>query len=419
MLIDTKFLSDNLAEYKAALKKRGSKINLDELISLGEKRKSLLIESEKLRHERNQLSSALKEKPTEQVIQKGRELKEKIQGLEEELAKIEPLISEQLMTVPNLIHADSPLGPEENKKTLRTQGEPPKFDFTPLDHEQIGTQLDLIDFERGAKVTGSKFYFLKNEAVLLEFALVNFALSKLTKLGFVPVITPEMIKDDILKGMGFAPRGPETQMYGIENTDLSLIGTAEHTLGGMHAQEAFNSKDLPRKYVGFSSCFRTEAGGYGKFSKGLYRVHQFDKVEMFIYCKPTESEKMHQELLSIEEEIWNDLEIPYRVVDLSTEDLGAASYRTYDIEAWMPGRDGGSYGEVTSTSNTTDYQSRRLNIRYKDNDKLDFVHMLNGTALAISRALVVILENNQQKDGSILMPKSLHKYLPFELIKPR
>lgn len=417
MFLDTKFLADNLAAYKASLKKRGLSVNIDHIIAHGEKRKSVLVEIEKLRSERNKLTENLKEKPPQQIIDQGRTLKEKIQEREQELEVLELELNELLLKVPNLVSDESPLGSEENKKVLKTWGEPTEFNFTPLDHEQLGQKLSLIDFERGTKVTGSKFYFLKNEAVLLEFALVRFAFDFLLKEGFIPVIPPEIIKDEILVGMGFQPRGPETQVYGVEGTNLSLIGTAEHSLGGLHAHETLEEKSLPLKYAGFSSCFRTEAGGYGKFSKGLYRVHQFDKIEMFIYSKPSGSEEMHKYLLQIEEKIWQSLEIPYRVVDLATEDMGMSHYRDFDIEAWMPGRDKGNYSEVTSTSNTTDFQSRRLNIRYRDKDgKLDLVHMLNGTAIAISRALIVILENHQQKDGSVVIPQALAKYCGFEKI---
>ncbi len=272
-------------------------------------------------------------------------------------------------------------------------------------------KLDLIDFERGAKVAGTKFYFLKNEAVFLEQALINFAFEKLWKKGFLPFITPDLARDRVLSGIGYSPRGEETQIYGVENTDLNLIGTAEIPMGGYHMDEIIPKEKLPLKYVALSHCYRTEAGSYGRHSAGLYRVHQFTKVEMFAYAKPEESEKIHAEMKDIEVEIFRELEVPFRVVDICSGDLGGPAYRKYDLEAWMVSRQ--DWGEITSTSNTTTYQARRLNIKLKRQDKTkEFLHLLNGTAIAVSRALIALVENHQQADGSIKIPEALKKYLP-------
>ena len=320
-----------------------------------------------------------------------------------------------------MTHPDSPIGKDDcENKEIERYGEPPKFDFVPKGHEELMEDLDLIDFERGAKVAGAKFYFLKNEAIFLEQALINFVFQKLVKKGFIPFSTPDLAKDTVLSGIGFNPRGDETQVYSIEKTDLSLIGTAEIPMGGYHMDEIIPEEKLPLKYAAISHCYRTEAGSYGRHSAGLYRVHQFTKVEMFAYTAPEESETMHAELKNIEVEIFRELGIPFRVVDICTGDLGGPAYRKYDLEAWMTSRDG--WGEITSTSDTTSYQARRLNIKIERKDgRKEFLHMLNGTAVAISRALIAIIENCQQADGSVKIPEVLKKYMPegMSLIKKK
>jgi seryl-tRNA synthetase len=271
----------------------------------------------------------------------------------------------------------------------------------------------LIDFEAGARVAGQKWYYLRNEAVLLDLALQRFALDLLIDEGFTPVATPDVARRKLVDAMAFAPRGPETQIYSVEGTDLDLIGTAEITLGAIHADAILEEDELPIKLAGVSHCFRTEAGSAGRESRGLYRVHQFTKVEMFAFTRPEDSEAMHAELLRIEERIFRDLEVPYRVIEVATGDLGAPAWRKFDIEAWIPGRgEGGAYGEVTSTSNCTDFQARRLKTRFrrKDASRNELVHTLNGTAVAVSRALIALLENHQRADGSIGIPKALRPY---------
>ena len=311
--------------------------------------------------------------------------------------------------VPNLTHPDSPDGfTDEDNVPIREVGTKREFDFEPKDHVELMEELDLIDFDGGAKVSGQKFYYLKNQAVFLELALAQYALSLLQKEGFTVHITPDLARHQILDGIGFNPRGAETQIYSVEESELCLIATAEITLGGLLMDQLLKPEQLPIMYAGLSHCYRTEAGAAGRESRGLYRVHQFSKIEMFAFTHPEKSEEMHEKMREIEEKIYQDLGIPYQLVNICAGDLGGPAYRKYDLEAWMPGR--GKWGEVTSTSNCTDYQSRRMNIRFKDpvTGKNRFVHMLNGTAIAVSRTLIALIENGQQKDGSIKLPACLN-----------
>jgi seryl-tRNA synthetase len=356
-----------------------------------------------------------------------KKLKDDIAAAEAELAKVEADLDREGRRVPNMAHPQAPVG-KEDKDNLEVKrvGEPTTFDFTPADHVKLGQDLDIIDFDSATKVSGTKFYYLKNEGVFLELGLVRYVLDILQKKGFTPFITPDLAKEEILEGIGFNPRGAESNVYTVADEGTCLVGTAEITLGGYYANTILPREKLPLRMAGLSHCFRREAGAAGQFSKGLYRVHQFTKLEMFVYCLPEDSDRFHEELRSIEEEIFRGLEIPFRVVDTCTGDLGAPAYRKWDLEAWMPGRanppsrNGGEWGEVTSTSNCTDYQARRLNIKYKDDDgKNRFVHMLNGTAIAVSRGIIAILENFQQADGSVRLPKALAPYCGFEVIKPR
>jgi seryl-tRNA synthetase len=326
-----------------------------------------------------------------------------------------------------MAHPDAPVGKEDKDNLeIKRVGEPRKFDFEPVDHVKLGQDLDIIDFDAGTKVSGTKFYFLKNEGVYLELALIRYALDILQKKGFTAFSTPDVAREEILEGIGFNPRGAESNIYTLEGEGTGLVGTAEITLGGYYADTIVPKEKLPLRMAGLSHCFRREAGAAGQFSKGLYRVHQFTKLEMFIYCLPEDSQKQHDELRAIEEEIFTGMGIPFRVVDTCTGDLGAPAYRKWDLEAWMPGRTSlpsrasGDWGEVTSTSNCTDYQSRRLNVRYKDDDgKNKFVHSLNGTAIAVSRGIIAILENFQQQDGSVKIPPVLVPYCGFDTISKK
>ncbi|NLK13188.1 MAG: serine--tRNA ligase [Spirochaetales bacterium] len=422
-MIDLRELKSRYDEIKTNIKNRSMKIDLDAIIALQEERNSLLQEVESLRFERNENAQKMKGKLNQEtrarLIEEGKNLKTKIAETEERFNRVEEeylLLGRQ---IPNYAHPSAPVGKEDTDNlVLKRVGTPPTFSFNPLDHVELGEKLDLIDFEAGTKVTGPKFYFLKNEAVILQMALERYALDILIKHGFSPYITPDIAKEEILEGIGFNPRGPESNIYTLEGTGTALVGTAEITLGGYHAEEILDTSRLPIKMAGLSHCFRREAGSAGQFSKGLYRVHQFSKVEMFIYCLPEESDAIHEQLLEIEEEIFSGLGLAYQVVDTCTGDLGAPAYRKFDIEAWMPGRgENGEYGEVTSTSNCTDYQSRSLRVRYKDaNGQNQYVHTLNGTAVATSRAIVAILENFQEEDGSIRIPPALVPYTGFDRI---
>ncbi|OGC62377.1 serine--tRNA ligase [candidate division WWE3 bacterium RIFCSPLOWO2_01_FULL_53_14] len=411
-MLDPKFVLENLEKVKKTIAERGMKLDISSVTELAAARIKTLARVEELRAERNKLSK----KPSEKSIQRGTAIKNELKNLEPQLKNLEEQLEKILWQIPNLVHPKTPRGfKEQDNKTVRAD-KPPKPDFKPLDHEQLAKSLDLIDFEAGAAVAGSKFYYLKNEAVLLEFALIKYAFDLLLKEGFTPFVTPDLAKPGIIDGVGFVPRGPESNIYLLEGDDLGLVGTAEITLGGYHAGQILEEKDFPLKYAGFSHCFRREAGSYGQFSKGLYRVHQFSKVEMFLFCRPEESEKMHEYLLSLEEKIFRGLEIPYRVLDIRAGDLGAAAYRKFDLEAWMPGK--GDWGEITSTSNTTDYQARRLGIKYrKSNGETAYPHTLNGTAVATSRALIAILENYQKEDGTVEIPKVLIPYVGKKLIR--
>ncbi len=397
---------------------------VDEVVALEGRRKARLQEVEAVRRRQNEVAQATgKEKdPGRRVelVAEGKTLKADVAASEEDLKTLDAELKRRLGRIPNLTHPEAPVGDaEEDSRELRRVGTPRGFDFPARDHVEIGKALDLIDFEAGGKVSGHGFYFLKNDAVLLEMALQHFATRKLVEAGFTPVVTPDLARNSILEGIGFTPRGHETQIYSVENSDLSLIGTAEITLGGMHADKVFDEAELPRKYAGLSHCFRTEAGAAGRASKGLYRVHQFTKVEMFAFTTPETSDAMHRELLRIEEGLFTALGIPYRVLDIASGDLGGPAYRKFDIEAWMPGRgEAGEYGEVTSTSDCTDYQARRLNIRYKPAGQKGtrFVHTLNGTAVALSRALIVVLENYQRADGLVDVPEVLRPFLGKDVL---
>jgi seryl-tRNA synthetase len=425
-MIDIKALRENPDLMKENIILRNldpEKYNVDYILELDSKRRELQKELDNLRSLRNKISQEIGKKvgqEKENLIKEAKELKEKIEKIEEEFKNIEKELYQRLWQLPNFLSPKAPRGKDENDNIeIKRWGEIKKFNFTPKDHLDLGIMNDLLDFERGSKVTGSNFYYLKNEAVILEFALMQMVIDTLVPEGFKIFITPDLAKMEIIDGIGFQPRGPEAQIYRIENFDLGLIATAEITLGGYHKDEILDELDLPLKYLGFSHCFRTEAGAYGRYNRGLYRVHQFSKAEIFIICRPEDSEDMHEYILGLEEKIFQKLEIPYRVLDICSGDLGAPAARKFDIEAWMPGR--GDFGEVTSCSNCTDYQARRLNIRFRRvTGEVEYVHMLNGTAIAISRALIAIFENYQQEDGSILIPKALQPYtLGIKEIKPK
>jgi len=401
-MIDIKLIREQPEKVKAGvLKKNFDPVKVDAVLELDKKRLEILQKVETLRQERNGLGREDQER--------GKQIKEELKVLEPDLEIIEKDFKGLLNEIPNLPSDESPTGKGEAENTeVKVVGEKPRFQFSPKDHVDLGKELDILDFESGAKVAGSGFYYLKNAGALLEIALVNYGLQFLAHRGFIPIITPDLAKEKFYLGTGYQPKGEEAQTYRIEESDLGLIATAEVTIAGYHSDEILENLDQPKLYGGYSHCFRQEAGAYGKYSKGLYRVHQFTKVEMFAYTKKEDSAKMHEKFLELEEEFWTSLGIPYRVLEMCTGDLGSQAARKFDLEAWMPGRD--DWGEVTSTSNTTDYQARNLNIRYRDGEKTEYAHMLNGTLVATSRAIIAILENFQQEDGSIKIPEIL---VPF------
>lgn len=423
-MLDRKFVLENAEAVKNNCTQRGAHADIDRVVSLEQQRKATLVEAEEFNRQANAIGPKMaKATPEEReaLKEEGRALREKKDHAQSLHDSLEKEIQAILSRVPNMTHPAAPIGHDDqaNLEIARGKTAIPKFDFTPKDHLELGKLHDMIDFESGARVAGAGFYFLKNEAVLLELALQQFAVQHLIRRGFVPVSTPDVASTETLHGIGFIPRGPETQIYSIENTDLNLVATAEITLGGMYAGQVLEAEQLPLKLVGISHCFRTEAGAAGRASKGLYRVHQFTKIEMFAFTLAEQSDAVHEELRQLECDLFDLLEIPYRVVDTATGDLGGPAYRKYDLEAWMPGRgNGGEWGEVTSTSNCTDYQARRLNIRYRNkNEKgTHLVHTLNGTAIAISRAIIAILENHQLADGRIRVPAVLVPWVGKEFI---
>ncbi|XP_047323136.1 serine--tRNA ligase, chloroplastic/mitochondrial isoform X2 [Impatiens glandulifera] len=366
------------------------------------------------------------------LIEEGKNLKEGILTLEEDLLKLTDQLQQEAQLIPNMTHPNVPTGGEDAAVLRTLVGSPREFGFPIKDHLQIGKDLDLFDFDAAAEVSGSKFYYLKNEAVLLEMALINWTVSEVMRKGFTPLTTPEIVRSSVVEKCGFQPRGDNTQVYSIEGSEQCLIGTAEIPVGGIHMDSILSESQLPLKYAAFSHCFRTEAGSAGTAGRGLYRVHQFSKVEMFILCQPEDSDSYHDELIKIEEELFSSLGLHYKTLDMATLDLGAPAYRKFDVEAWMPGLC--RFGEISSASNCTDYQSRRLGIRFRpemppsaEKKKVKgnagptrFVHTLNATACAVPRMLVCLLENYQQEDGSVVIPEPLRPFMGgLKVISPK
>jgi seryl-tRNA synthetase len=420
-MLDIKFIRENPEKIKEGCQKKGVKVDIDRILEVDKKRRETIMALEDMRAKKNKASKEIAEAKSEQekkkIIMEMKELDKGNDRLNKDLKALDEEFNTLMVAIPNLPLSDVPTGKSEKENVvLEEVGEKAKFDFQPKDYMKIGEGLGLIDVKRAAKTSGTRFGFIKKEAALLEFAIVNFAIEKLVKKGFILVIPPVMIKTEMARGMGFLEQADANEAYYLPQDDLYLVGTAEQPLGTMHAGETFEGKDLPRRYIGFSTCFRREAGSYGKDTKGIFRVHQFDKVEMFSFCRSEDSQKEHKFFLETEKELMSELKIPYRVLQMCTGDLGFPTASKYDIEAWIPSEN--RYRETHSTSNCTDFQARRLNIRYqKKNDGLDFVHTINGTAFAVGRTLIAIIENYQQKDGSLKVPVALQKYLNFKVIK--
>ncbi|MBI4708791.1 MAG: serine--tRNA ligase [Candidatus Portnoybacteria bacterium] len=421
-MLDIKFIRENKEKVKKNAQARGVDIDIDALLELDEKRRELIQKVESLRAEQNKVSEEIAkekdEKTRNEKISEMKKVKEEMAELESELKEVEEKFNSIMLAVPNMMQPDVPLGKDENDNVvLREVGEKPDFDFEPKDYMEIAAEFDLIDTERAAKVSGSRFGYLKNEAAMLEFALVQLAMETLIKENFKPIIPPVMIKTEAMKAMGYIDsEADQKERYFFEEDSLYLVGTSEQSIGPMHMNEILEENDLPIRYAGFSTCFRREAGSYGKDTKGILRVHQFDKIEMFSFCRPEDSVKEHQLLLSMEEKLMQVLKLPYRVTQLCSVDFARPSSATFDIETWIPSEN--KFRETHSTSNCTDFQARRLNIKYKNSvsKKSEFVHTLNGTAFAAGRIMIAILENYQQEDGSVVVPEALVKYTGFEKI---
>lgn len=418
-MLDINFIRKNIDLVKKNNLERGKDpIVVDELIEIDQKARDLRNQLEKLYQRKNEIAEMMKDAAlrSDALKNEAKDLKIEADDLEPKVKAAEDLVHELINKIPNLHFADVPIGKNDKENiVLKKVGEPTKFDFEPKDHLELAKLHDLIDFEAGAKVAGSQFVYFKNEMVKLEFALMMFGMDFLVKKGFRLVSTPDVAKSRYYIGTGFDPKGSESQIYEIDGDDLGLIATAEVTMAGMFADEIIDYQKLPMKFAAISHCFRREAGAYGSYSKGIYRLHQFTKLEMFAYVKPEDSIEMHQYFLQMEEEIAQALGLPYQVIHMCTGDLGNMAARKYDLEAWMPGR--GDYGEITSTSNCTDFQARNLNIRYRNEEgKIEYPHMLNGTALVSSRVPLAILENYQNADGSITIPEVLRKYTGFDKI---
>ncbi len=409
-MIDVKLIREDGAKVKKILQDRGVVVNVDRILELDKKIREFLQKGDNLRAERNKL--------TVQDITRGKALKEELRVFEDELRKAKEEFDGLFSLIPNFPLEGVPIGKDENANLLiREGGKKPNFKFKPVDYLTLGEKLGIIDVPRAAKVSGSRFGYLKAQAARLEMALVQLAFEVLSKEGFVPIIPPVMIKPEMMKGMGYIDTQVDSaERYYLEKEKLFLVGTSEQSVGPMHADEIFSFQDLPKRYVAFSSCFREEAGSYGKDTKGILRVHQFDKVEMFVYSKPEKSRQEHENLIVLQEKIMKLIKLPYRLVHLSTGDMVRPSASTFDIETWMPGQ--GQYRETHSASNCTDFQSRRLKIRYRDDKGIvHLVHTLNGTAFAIGRIIVAIIENYQQANGTIKVPAVLQKYTGFKVIK--
>lgn len=422
-MIDIKFIRENPDEVRASQKGRGEDASIvDQLLKLDETRRTAITEFETLRAEQNSLSKsvgAAKGDEKTALLENAKELANKVKIADTKRAEIEAQVNTLAMQLSNVLDPDAPIGGEADFVLIEHVGEPRDFTkdgFEPKDHIELGKLLGAIDTERGAKVAGSRSYYLTGAGALLEFALVNYAISSATRSGFIPVIPPVLVNPAAMEGTGFLGQAAEN-VYHLERDDVYLVGTSEVPLAAMHMDEILPVEKLPLRYAGYSTCFRREAGTYGKDTRGIIRVHQFDKVEMFSFCKPEEAKEEHKRILQWEKDFLNAMEIPYRVIDVASGDLGSSANRKFDIEAWIPTQ--GTYREVTSTSNCTEFQGRRLNIRYKDSDGTKAIATLNGTLVAIPRMIVAILENHQNADGSVNVPQALQPFLGtsrFELV---
>ena len=409
-MLDIRYIRENADRVQESAKNKGyNDVSIARLLDTDEQRRQLQQQVDELRTRRNEIAGQMKGgKPAPELIEQGRALKEELAKLESDLRDVEAAFQAQMDAVPNVTLEDVPLGGEEDSVEVKVWGDRRQ---SAEDHLEFATQRGWLDFERGAKVAGTKFYYIKGDLMLLENAIYQYALNLLISKGFTPMTVPHMVSGRVARGSGFAPKSDkESNEYFIDGEDVMLIGTAEAPLTGFHADEIIDEKKLPLLYTGYSPCYRKEAGAAGKFSRGLFRVHQFNKLEMYIFCTPEQSVQMHEKILSIEEEIWQNLGVPYHVVNIAAGDLGAPAAKKYDIEYWSPVDN--QYRELTSCSNCTDFQARNLNIRVRRSDgSLQVLHTLNGTAVSLARSLVAIIENYQTDDGKLRVPEVLRPYL--------
>ena len=408
-MLDVKFIRENQDLVEKSTKEKGYKINIKEVLKLDDERKEVLSEVEALRQKRNEIAAKMKGgKPSKELIAEGKAIKEKLSTVEEQLSAKEQALESLVKQVPNIIFDDVPLGGEECSKEVKKWG---KNHEKGVDHLDYAVSRDWVDFERGAKVAGAKFYYLKDGLALLENALLQYGLSKVLEHGFTFMTVPDMVSSKVLEGCGFNPRSSEqSDEYYIEGEDLAMIATAEMPLTGYHMDEIIDEDKLPLFYAGYSACFRKEAGTYGKYTRGLFRVHQFNKLEMYAFCLPEQSKEIHEKILAIEEDIWQGLGVPYHIINIAAGDLGAPAAKKYDMEYWSPVNQ--KYQEITSCSNCTDFQARAVNVRVRRKDgSVEFVHTLNGTAIPLARALVVMLENYATEGGKLKIPEVLQPYL--------
>lgn len=413
-MLDINYIRENPEEIKQIMVNRGADLSVDQLLKLDKQRRDLIQQAEDLKYKKNLLSG---DKPTKEHIADSRQIGERLKKVEKQKNKAEEQYFSLLSKFPNIHQPEVFIGKgEADNREIKKVGQPPKFSFKIKDYMELAGLHDLIDTERAAKVSGARFGYLKNQAVNLQFALIQYALDILQSSGFRPFITPVLVKKEIMEKTGYDSYTKGQDAYFLEKENLYLVGTGEHALISYHANEILNGGALPLRYTAYSSCFRREAGSYGKDTKGILRVHQFDKLEMITLTTPEKSVKEFNFLLSLQEKLVQGLELPYRLLEVCTGDLPKPSAKVIDLECWLPSEN--KYRETHSVSNCTDYQARLLNIKYRDSDnKKQHVHILNGTAFAVGRTLIAILENNQQKDGSIKAPKALHKYLSFKEIK--
>ena len=414
-MLDINFIRNNKELVEHSIKEKMYKnVNLDEILALDDQRKTLLQQVEALRKERNDNTAKMKNgKPSDELIAKGKEIKEKLSTLEADLSNFEKELNTKLKTVPNVIFDDVPLGDESASVEVKKWGE---CKTTGVDHLDYAVSRDWVDFERGAKVAGAKFYYVKGGLALLENALIQFGIKKIVEHGFTLMDVPDLVNSRVLEGTGFAPRSSEqSDEYYIEGEDLALIATAEMSITGYHMDEIIDEDKLPLFYAGFSACFRKEAGAYGKHTRGLFRVHQFNKLEMYSFCAPEQSKEIHEKLRAIEEEIWQEIGIPYHVINIAAGDLGAPAAKKYDIEYWSPVDQ--KYREITSCSNCTDFQARGLNIRVRRKDgTVEVLHTLNGTAISLARTMVAVIENFAEEGGKLRVPAVLQPYLGTDML---